>query len=1299
MMARSSRHNQPTARAGNGVHHTSPLKARDKRNKKLVVGIGHAARHNALRANLKRLLANDPPAGPSSSEPHIEPDAEMTEWQDEPPPASPAPAPIAPIALPVPPPRKAASAHKKASTLWDELLPRLEGPYAAFRQDNYGRRSSVVPSSIHHGCIASCGTQIHAKVQCLYISHLELVDVSTCACMPIGVLLVQHGVFPTSPVKPRTGVSIELLEIYRALFERSCDAVTALAAALCTIYKQRGFHVLSTKNPGGRATDPFHAGLGNAVLWASNLRDRIQAKPRQRSRTLPDTLGSRTRTHARTLGSPDAPRPYFPETILNPTPPRLTPGRVHRILRERCPACFGLEEWGTPLQEGADVQFGADGCFSYRHLRSASDGPISYDPTYFLSKEKLAKTRERIAEARKKAPRQYTPAIPQDALNDCEESWEAANEKKRKADPKRYDASGVFVLTCRHSQVIFLCNIDTPGERQEYIVACLEEVSSLLPPQATILQAYDVGCVVDHSMNLFPILSPGLRERVSFIINAMHAFGHQWVCQLIYSLRLRKGAAMSDHEGVERFWSMIRRLIPLTRNQWNSRRIWTIDKHAAFINEEGRDGLGDWIDRQFYKSVVPKRNKALKWGEQKAAQTSKRSHAPKRLRRELDKVLGLQAQIDGVEKAIADAKQSITGGNASSDSLALLRRLEATHDTLNKQAEALYASLNLQDTFPNLTDLPLNFVRTLILARDLKITLRKRAVDSFYEWETLDRAVGGKREALGTKLHQATRKAISKRSPALLRLIAKFNNYCAQLEELRPPGCTIPIPTPLSTQLHGLRDGSALHEDVWITPSEGPAPRWLDDEDVRDGIRSLHRLDRCAEEEVRLGRERANLSTWLRQELAIVARAIETCTEDLLALPLRERLEHLNYLSLAWARALQPVAPSRHAATAANADARVAANVASVANANATAHAANASAASVGPVQISSVARPPVPPPQPVTIQLESEEVLFERSENSRQMTETEEPEELDEGIDSDADTDHRLLVEDVLGEQDEEEESSAVDDSSVQFEVEWDMQPNLPVDDSFLQVLEARNRLFAPIDPSLGQRVVVGVDGRPTHTIEVADLQRIATPTGRLNGFGLNGVAAALQSFIGHSTYGDTAGTVASAAACAVLSTYDLPRVRYKEGDDVLWKHVSPTRYWEKKLWLLPIHRPADVHWVFVAVFIQDQQLYFFDSLGERRGWRRDLRDVMILITRLVVLANRHGHTLHVSTEEDPWIARPLFRVGRPLQTNGYDCGVWVLMMMASLLRGYARAAVTEGQMGFIRRLLTDYVLTLPYA
>jgi hypothetical protein len=290
---------------------------------------------------------------------------------------------------------------------------------------------------------------------------------------------------------------------------------------------------------------------------------------------------------------------------------------------------------------------------------------------------------KRLDAARDRPAAKAKPSMPQEVIDACQESWDAANEKKRKVDPKRYDASGIFVMTCRHGQVIFLCNVDTPGEQQRYIVAMLEEVFTLLPPHATVLQAYDVGCVTEHSLNLVrllpsppsppspppspssdslpkhPIFPPAIRERVSFVINAMHAYGHHWACQLVYSPRFRAGIGLADHESVERFWSRIRKLIPLTRGQWvcplpsavslyadisqNSRRIWMIDQYANFVSAEGREGLGNWIHRQQRKNMTPKHRAALKtlqecripvqelraeWAAQKAAQTSIRARKP-----------------------------------------------------------------------------------------------------------------------------------------------------------------------------------------------------------------------------------------------------------------------------------------------------------------------------------------------------------------------------------------------------------------------------------------------------------------------------------------------------------------------------------------------------------------------------------------------------------------------------------------------------------------------------------------------
>ncbi|KAK7046827.1 hypothetical protein R3P38DRAFT_3422619 [Favolaschia claudopus] len=52
----------------------------------------------------------------------------------------------------------------------------------------------------------------------------------------------------------------------------------------------------------------------------------------------------------------------------------------------------------------------------------------------------------------------------------------------------------------------------------------------------------------------------------------------------------------------------------------------------------------------------------------------------------------------------------------------------------------------------------------------------------------------------------------------------------------------------------------------------------------------------------------------------------------------------------------------------------------------------------------------------------------------------------------------------------------------------------------------------------------------------------------------------------------------------------------------------------------------------------------------GRTRSPRTEARrlhsDVMLLIRRMAFLALRHGHHLEVSTEEEPWIAQPLYTV-----------------------------------------------------
>jgi hypothetical protein len=79
----------------------------------------------------------------------------------------------------------------------------------------------------------------------------------------------------------------------------------------------------------------------------------------------------------------------------------------------------------------------------------------------------------------------------------------------------------------------------------------------------------------------------------------------------------------------------------------------------------------------------------------------------------------------------------------------IINGLLEAHQELADSVEKLYVSLNVQDSFPDLNGVELEFIRTLLMARDLKMNIRKRAIGSFFEWDRLDQAVGGRSQALG----------------------------------------------------------------------------------------------------------------------------------------------------------------------------------------------------------------------------------------------------------------------------------------------------------------------------------------------------------------------------------------------------------------------------------------------------------------------------------------------------------------------------------------------------------------------
>ncbi|KAG6907112.1 hypothetical protein DXG01_010488 [Tephrocybe rancida] len=1045
-----------------------------------------------------------------------------------------------------------------------------------------------------------------------------------CECQDLTTVLVSNGLFPTAPSQPRMAVSIHLLDFYGALFERSCDAVNALAGALNTFYKRHGFILVNAK--GDAVQDPFRKGLGHAIQWYDNLQVYIEqiveaaiVSADARNRDNPDE-GSMTRGMElfTLLQPPEQDRPRF-----GPVPPPQPLSECARILQKRCPACFGGTTFGWLFDDGADIHICVDGNFNHRHLKSSGDCPPFYEPEYMLPKSLVDSAGDRIEGVRRNPPKPRQPALPDEAVDECESTHVAGSGSNSKTNMEKFDDGGVMALVCWHDIPLFLANIDTPGEQQKYSVALIEHLYSLLPSTATVAILYDVGCVLDRSCQLYNILPNSIVSRLLFATSAMHAYVHEWACQIVYNPRLHPGLGLTDGEGVERLWSRLRKLIGITRSSHRRRQV-------RFIGVEHQEGLGAWIKRRLVKGVEGQAVTARKvlqdcgvsvdvlraqWSDQRETQLSIRAHAPARLKKELDSVLSLQGQMEGFDQAIHTLRAELSKADAPQTSLKLLASLQEMQEEFKERGEALYSSLNVHGTFPELQHVDLDFVCVLLTARDLKINIRKRAIGSFLEWDKLDQAAGGREQSLGTKLHQSTRSAIAKRAPALMNAIRKFNGYCSTLAAMHKDNWSIPLPHPLPVKLAELRESSLLMEDIWISKTPGERPQWLAEPKVHEGICAVLKIDRCLEEQWRLGMEADNICRWFGRELHALQTALASTSstssfvghraaDSTISMPLQQQRNHLLFLKRTWS---SPLASAE----------RFEAHVVS----------ASATTAVGAPVDQYLTWMPAV-------VRLGNDDLLDNDEDPPTDAVifvggkETMETSLLDQG--SSAPThgedgeDNTPLVDFILeaeGAGDDLVDDKVTDPPTMPVEITWMLPRDHHVDSGLLERLKFYT--FADFPPSNLERVLH--HGGIRTYFDTKCISIMSSPSQLLNDSCINGIATLL-----HSHFSDRNNPASS----------------------------SSSRF------------------------------------AAQAPWGDEIKDVCCFIERLVVNANRHGHELHVVTEEG-WTARPVLL--RPCQTNGYDCGVWVLATIAAVLCGFHCSGLLESDMQALQSLILRHILALP--
>ncbi|KAL0061241.1 hypothetical protein AAF712_011947 [Marasmius tenuissimus] len=713
----------------------------------------------------------------------------------------------------------AKQSRKDPAERWQELLPTLVEPLLAFRDRTVGKDLDGFDSP--GPCATSACIVLETDIQVIefdWISPLQSNGrfLPTLCTLP-ALIDYSQGEALQDPIHRGLGHSLQWYDALVVAIDRHItEKIDALKQALpklpntisplpSPLSRSKAFKIASSAKA---ASNPSSTTAVFSTTPASSTTANV-ATSSTTSSTTPSATSSATSSAAPSATS------GVNSSSTAPTPPSTSqPSSTPHSLSTTTTTNNSTSPKSPPLQLGA--------CHPYlQRLCPACFGGSEFGQSFqhsvrFLSKEFVKSVGERLTDARGRPPKPREVVVPDDVVDSDRDAYKAAKGDSKKKPNDIFDENGLMALVCQHDIPIFVTSIDTPGEQQKDAVALLEALFLMLLLMATVAGLYDIACVLNRSVRMRAV------------------------------------------------------------------RLWMLDRQCDAIARDIWEDLGRWLRCKIHRNVQKKEVDAVRtlrqlsvsvnelcnhWAAQREAQSSSRSLAPACLKKELAKVFQLQTQIDALEEEIAEAKAAVRMMGFPPATF-ILRNLEEAHRKLKSEAEALYSSLNINDEYPELQNLPLKYLHKLILARDLKITIRKKAIGSFFEWDKLDMAVGGMHEAMGTKAHQVTREAIARQKSAFENLIQKFNQYVTKLEGEHQPWYCVPVPKKLPMQLVTLRDMETSHlwEDVWICERTVP-PKWLTNEDVRKGIQAVLMLDHCAEERVCLQTEVENLCHWFRDEL------------------------------------------------------------------------------------------------------------------------------------------------------------------------------------------------------------------------------------------------------------------------------------------------------------------------------------------------------------------------------------------------------------------------------------------------
>ncbi|KAF8574524.1 hypothetical protein K439DRAFT_1649758 [Ramaria rubella] len=417
--------------------------------------------------------------------------------------------------------------------------------------------------------------------------------------------------------------------------------------------------------------------------------------------------------------------------------------------------------------------------------------------------------------------------IPRSVLHECNESFIAADEALIKASMIFFDNTGIMALLCHHDHVLWVANMKSTGEKQFYAITLLLTLLQHLPTQTKVGTFYDIACKLHESAIKWGFFGDTLKQ-MTFSVSVFHAYGF----------------GLSDGEGCEHLWSMLKHLIPVLR--------------------VSGDGCNDRIATSTWCS--------------KALQDLAACGVP-----------------EEVLRAEWEAQSNKQGTKAVEQVLLLREARTAAHernDKLSHCLKCLEAALGV-DQMANLQGMRNSaYLCNRMNARALKNCLRSKLREQRFELARIEHSYT--HSVNENKLHDHTEEQIKCKEPRIKELVWKDNKLCLSLAQHIESKCAPPNSfAPMQINLHGVFQID-INDPIWVD---------VGDNNVRSTITAMLELDRCEEFE-RLKCEQTNMQTWFSDEWATVKWAYDkfnglgdNCT---LAYHLQEHLFPLCELCETW---------------------------------------------------------------------------------------------------------------------------------------------------------------------------------------------------------------------------------------------------------------------------------------------------------------------------------------------------------------------------------------------------------------